>query len=377
MPKLPRGVFRRGKTYYYRTQHQGQDVRHWLGTTYDEAMLAYRALGRPSDAVETEDERTVKEGVERWLETAIATSRIPSGCRDVTARIQRYVLPILGQSRLSQVKPDDLLALRAQLEGQGLRPTLVHRVLSDVRAFFRWAALEALFIKEPPIPRRFLPRLQQRFPRRLSDEEVRLVTGIREPYGFAMRLALATGLRWGELTRAKSSDVRGRFLLVEQTKTRKVRRVPLSPAILTELAGRSGRLVSYTHPGMFARTVRRLSGVRRFHMHMTRHTYASRWVEAGGNLAVLQVILGHSSISTTQRYASLTDDAVLSEAARIAGETEARENKPKDTRPELAVLPGIAAASGTRAGTIDLEDVRNQREVARDSRKIRYKIRHN
>jgi len=203
------------------------------------------------------------------------------------------------------------------------------------------------------------------------------VTGIREPYGFAMRFALATGLRWGELTRAKSSDVQGRFLLVEQTKTRKVRRVPLSPAILTEVAGRSGRLVSYTHPGMFARTVRRLSGVRRFHMHMTRHTYASRWVEAGGNLAVLQVILGHSSISTTQRYASLTDDAVLSEAARIAGETEARENKPKDTRPELSVLPGIAAASGTRAGTIDLEDVRNQREVARDSRRIRYKIRHN
>jgi integrase len=219
--------------------------------------------------------------------------------------------------------------------------------------------------------------LQQRFPRRLLDEEVRRVTGIREPYGFAVRFALATGLRWGELTRARSSDIQGTFLLVEQTKTRKVRRVPLSPTILAELVGRSGRLVSYAHPGMFARTVRRLSGVRRFHMHMTRHTYASRWVEAGGNLAVLQVILGHSSISTTQRYASLTDDAVLAEAARIAGETEARENEPNDTRPELAVLPGIAAASGTRAGTIDLEDVRNQREVARDSRKIRYKIRHN
>jgi hypothetical protein len=73
---------------------------------------------------------------------------------------------------------------------------------------------------------------------------------------------------------------------------------------------------------------------------------------------VLQVILGHSSISTAQRYVLLTDDAVLAEAARIAGETEARENKPFDTRPELAVLRGIAAASGTRAGTIDPPDGR-------------------
>jgi integrase len=82
-------------------------------------------------------------------------------------------------------------------------------VLSDVRAFFRWAALEALYIKDPPIPRRFLPRLQQRFPRRLLDEEVRRVTGIREPYGFAVRFAPAAGLRWGELTRARSSDIQG------------------------------------------------------------------------------------------------------------------------------------------------------------------------
>lgn len=40
---------------------------------------------------------------------------------------------------------------------------------------------------------------------------------------------------------------------------------------------------------------------------------------AGGSLAALQQVLGHASIVTTQRYALLTDEAVMREAGRIAG----------------------------------------------------------
>ena len=57
----------------------------------------------------------------------------------------------------------------------------------------------------------------------------------------------------------------------------------------------------------------------RFHPHQMRHTFATRWVERGGNLAALQLALGHSSIVVTQRYARLTDEHVRAEAERIAG----------------------------------------------------------
>ena len=46
---------------------------------------------------------------------------------------------------------------------------------------------------------------------------------------------------------------------------------------------------------------------------------AMRWVEAGGNLAVVQQILGHRDLSTTMRSARVTDDLVRREAERVRG----------------------------------------------------------
>jgi integrase len=60
-----------------------------------------------------------------------------------------------------------------------------------------------------------------------------------------------------------------------------------------------------------------MSGVDRFYAHLIRHTFACRCLERGGSLAALQIVLGHSSIVTTERYAKLTDEVVLRESARL------------------------------------------------------------
>lgn len=318
MPKLPIGMYRRGRSYYYRTQQGAVDLRRSLGTDFEQAKRRYRALIRRSPFATELPTMTVKQAMDRWLTTAIALRRIESGQRDVAARVRRYVLPCLGHLVVAEITPDDVLRYRVTLERKGLRVTLVRRLLSDVRAFFRWAAYEARLIAEPPVPRRLLPRLQETFPKRLIDKEVTAITAIREPYGFIVRLGLASGLRWGELSRLQSRDIQRGVIHLAQTKSGKVRRIPLPPEILRELASRVGRLVPFAHPGTFARQVRKFSGVARFHVHMLRHTFACRWVEAGGNLAVLQELLGHSSIVVTQRYGRPSDDIIRAEVLRIA-----------------------------------------------------------
>ena len=140
-----------------------------------------------------------------------------------------------------------------------------------------------------------------------------------EPHGFVCRLALETGLQWGELCRVQASDVERGFLVVHHTKSARVRRVPLSPELLQEIRGRVGRLVGFAvrSPGSFAKAVRNGTGMAKFHVHQMRHTFACQWLERGGGLAALQQILGHASIETTQRYARLTDDAVMREAQSL------------------------------------------------------------
>jgi integrase len=174
-----------------------------------------------------------------------------------------------------------------------------------------------------------MPKVQERPPDRLTDKEAAKLAALEAPYGFVCRLALGTGPRWGELCRAQASDVKRvrvagagkeqRYLEVSHAKSKRVRRVPLSSELAAELRGRVGRLVPYAtgSPGSFAIRVHRLTGIEGFHVHQMRHTFACQWLERGGSLAALQRILGHASITTTQRYARLTDEVVMREARRL------------------------------------------------------------
>lgn len=238
-------------------------------------------------------------------------------------RVRDYLVPSLGDLELARVGPDDLRSYRIFLQGRGLSPRSVRHLLADARSLMNWA-VEGGMICRSPFPKRVMPRIQESPPDRLTDRELEAVLSIGEPHAFVIRLALATGLRWGELVRARSADVTHGMIVVHRTKSSRVRRVPLNPSIEAEITLRGDApLVPYVEGsnGSFNKLVRRRSGVGRFHVHQLRHTFACRWIEAGGSLPALQQILGHQSVTTTQQYARLSDESVRREAERINATT--------------------------------------------------------
>jgi integrase len=254
-----------------------------------------------------------------WLARYVATARNAKGRALAATRVERHLVPLLGRRPLRSLTGDDVRAYRLALEARGLAPQTVVHLLSDLRALLLWAVAERRLARTP-FPRRVLPRVPELAPRGFSAAEVAVLVALPEPWGFVLRLLLATGLRWSEACRARVEHVRGEWLEVAHTKSGRLRRVPLPRALLAEVAGRRGRLVPFAagSPGSFARVVRRRSGITDFHPHRCRHTFAMRWLAAGGSLPVLQELLGHRDLSTTMRYARVSDELVRREAARVA-----------------------------------------------------------
>ncbi len=207
---------------------------------------------------------------------------------------------------------------------KGLSPNTVTHVLADLRAFLNWC-VETKRLDRSPFPRKkIMPRKQEMLPKGFTEDEVATLSGLPDPAGFVIRFLIGSGLRWAEACRARADQVKGGALEVGRTKSGRVRRVELPAGLLREVRSRVGLLVPYseTNPGGFSRMVRRASGISDFHPHRCRHTYAMRWLDAGGSLSALQELLGHADISTTTRYARVTQSLVRTEAKRVFGKLE-------------------------------------------------------
>lgn len=314
MPRLPKGMFRRRSSYYTRLRKNYGDRWICLGKDYEEACRRLRELKTGPQAARP---IRIEEAADQWLETYVRNARNEKGVKLAGWRLERYFKRFFRFRDLAAASSDDLRRYRVFLERQGIAPLTVFHVLADANCFFGWC-LDSGLLARNPFPRKLMPRIQERPPDRLSAEAVKVLIALPEPYGFTARLGLGTGLRWGELMRAERSDVQSGMLVVHQTKSGKIRRVPLPPELLAEVEARTGRLLPFDPPtpGHFTRKVKKLTGLK-FHPHQMRHTFACRWLEQGGSLAALQAILGHSSVVTTQRYARLSDDHVRAEADRI------------------------------------------------------------
>jgi integrase len=217
---------------------------------------------------------TVRELGRKWLAEYIATRRNERCAKEAESRFRRFIAPMLGHLEVSQVRPDHFRRLRLEAEHHGLAPVSVGHVLGDARCLFRYIADELRLIPRSPFPSRIMPRVEEVTPRRLSRKEIgQVLRSVPEEHGFIIRLALATGLRWGEVYRLQWRRVDWDFrqLVIERTKSGKVRRVPVTGETLEMLrqqfADSKSMFVSpyrKKDSGSFLHFVKKRSGLKAF-----------------------------------------------------------------------------------------------------------------
>lgn len=283
-----------------------------------------------------------------WLEGRIVE---PSTAAGDAHRIRTYLLPQWGRQRLNRIRLGDVQAWANTLGRTDAAPSTVEKV---VRLF---SASMTAAVRHDRIPVLTNPctgvRLARAAPgheRYLTRDEVdRLVYHLNEPYRLAVLILAGTGLRWGEFAGLHWHRVLDTGLIdVVETwdstarrikpypKSHKRRTVPIPSWLaepLAEAADRAPRRrdcgLPHAHGGARCRSglvvAGRLgaplddrnfgrrqfaeaytaAGIDALRVHDLRHTYASWLVQAGVSLQEVQRLLGHASITTTQRYAHL------------------------------------------------------------------------
>ncbi|EEX94383.1 integrase family protein [Vibrio orientalis CIP 102891 = ATCC 33934] len=134
------------------------------------------------------------------------------------------------------------------------------------------------------------------------------------------KICLSTGARISEANNLRLPQITKYKITFIDTKSKKNRTVPITEKLYNELieferTGEKDRLFKGCHHGIayiINQTFPDLPEGQ--NTHVFRHTFASRFMEAGGNILVLQKILGHSDIKMTMRYSHFSPDHLIQAA---------------------------------------------------------------
>ena len=221
----------------------------------------------------------------------------------------------------------DVRGFIAEQIGRGLSKITVSRRLSSIRSFFKFLYREG-YIKCNPAKLVSNPRVPKLLPRFLTVDDVFSLIEKPEGIGFIpardraiLELLYSSGLRVAELAGLNMDDINIRESLIKvRGKGRKERIVPVGSKAIDALKSYTIErilLKSKDNALFLNRMGTRLTdrGVRRIVVkyakalfiqgrigpHTLRHSFASHLLQGGADLRVIQELLGHSSLSTTQK----------------------------------------------------------------------------
>ena len=331
-----------GKTYYLRYFDQaGRQRQHKIGghadISFDQARKAARRLrsevvlgGDPSGAKEQlKAIPTYAELAEQHLAHA---KPVMKSYHSLETIIRLHILPRWGKSRLDEITPQAVSKWLGEKAEEGLMPATVEKIRVMFGRSFELARRWGIPGSDRN-PARGLtrPKFDNRRERFLTAEEAgRLLRAAGQSRNPQLRpivgLLLLTGARVSELLHAewRHVDLERKAWLIPVSKTGKSRYVPLSQAAidLIEALPRLGGcpwlipnlvtgkpLTTVKHGWQKARKDAHLGDLR---IHDLRHSAASFMINAGIDLFAVGKVLGHADFKSTQRYAHVNNQTLMS-----------------------------------------------------------------
>lgn len=272
-------------------------------------------------------ERLWQEAVVKWLD--VCKRRSKRSLEEVGFHL-KWADPFLRNKKLIEIDINLIDEMIEERRKEKVSNATINRMLEVIRAILNNAFKKGWLEKMPTISlfdeierdrwltKEEVERLLKELPLHLSDMAAfSLLTGLRK--------ANVLGLRWKQIDLVR----RHAFVSASQSKTRRAIPVPLNEeavAIIRKQMGKHFEFV-FTYQGSPVkqcttrawRSALTRAGIKDFHWHDLRHTWASWHIQNGTSLYELQQLGGWSSYRTVQRYAHLSSQQLKQAAERITG----------------------------------------------------------
>lgn len=294
---------------------------------------------------------TVKMLINDFAESLISEKGFSANTRRAYHRDLTEFLKAVGEmtgtpENTAEIMPAqiDALIIRGYLTGlfkKGNKKSSISRKLSAVRSFFRYV-LKREILAADPTETVLTPKQEKPIPRYLGvDEMFRLLDSIETDSLFGRRnraifeTLYSTGIRVSELAGLNLADVDFDRQTIRVTgKGNRERIVPVGRKAVDAIADyrkalgreipegkarqralflnyRAGRLSARSIRRILEKTVRACGLTVPVSPHGMRHSFATHLLDAGADLRVVQELLGHQSLSTTQKYTHVTIDKLM------------------------------------------------------------------
>lgn len=307
------------------------------------------------------EEMLVNSWFEYWIDIKKRTVR-PNTVRNYTERYEHNIKPVIGNKILSSINTIHCQTIMNKMADEGYRSATIYQTRIALYNMLDYAYQNNIIMKNP-CNKTVKSNIGEKSKKKeaLTIEQQKAFCNVIKgnTYEYQYRFMLQTGLRTGELVGLKWSDVDFKnrtitinrsmeyrystqawrigdpksksgyrtipltdeaieILKLQKQKNQTFKLIPIEWAEFVFLCKKCAPVKNSTYDSMLFKLCDK-ANIPRFSMHVLRHTFATRCIEAGMNPKTLQTILGHSNIGITMNlYVHTTEEQKQKEIDEIA-----------------------------------------------------------